>query len=228
MRKLTQSAAVMALLAVATPGAALPVSSDFDFTTGGSITGNTGSFTGTNGLVVNLTAIFTDDTSGTPGLTRTGNGIGADAGSGFFENNQIDNAGPDEAVIFDFGVKSNFANSTLRLAGPGDQFRLFATNLDFTGGVDFNTLEDETSLASGTGCLGGNFGICDVELNFNSPDYYQYLVAAAPGTAGATEDSFRVASIDGVTPIPLPAAAWLLLAVSGGLIVAKRRGNAAV
>jgi len=224
MHKLTQSAAVVALVAIASPGVAMPVSSDFDFT-GSGVSGNTATFTGSNDQTVNLTAIFTDGTNDAPDLTQTRYGIGADAGGS--DNNQIDNDGRDEAVVFDFGVKSNFANSTLRLAGPLDQFRLFATNVDFTGGVTFDTLEGETTLASGSGCFLGNRGWCDVELDFKSPDYYQYLVAAAPETTGLTEDSFRVESINGVTPIPLPAAAWLLLAVSGGLIVAKRRGNSA-
>jgi hypothetical protein len=52
-----------------------------------------------------------------------------------------------------------------------------------------------------------------VDFDFNQGVTFDKIVFAAQG-----RNSFEFA-----TPVPLPAAAWLLLAASGGLIAAKRR-----
>jgi hypothetical protein len=212
-------------VAVAAPASAL--TGDFDFTSGGTLSGATGSFVGTNGQTVTVTAIVTDTTTPTLELDRTSDGLGVNANrptflGQSFDNRQIDNDGPDEAIVFDFGVASSFAGSTLRLAGIADQFLLFATNTDFTGGVLFGLLDDEELLANGNGCLGGNAGGCTVSVSFTSTSFFRYLVATVP-VSGGLESSYRVETITGVSPVPGPAALPLLASAMAGFAVLRRR-----
>jgi hypothetical protein len=190
---------------------------DFDFSTGGTFDGSTAQFT-SNGVTVNISAILTDGNTNTRTITQTSNGLGVrttDGGGGGFAN-EVDNIGPDEALVFDFGVPASFAGGSLRLAGNFfgifDQYQVFGGNtLPVSGFSSFGGIVSAgfTSLVSDVGCDGGNLEVCTETFSLSNLGVFRYLIVAAPGTGGSN-DSFAVKGLTGVSPIPVPAALPLL------------------
>ncbi len=64
------------------------------------------------------------------------------------------------------------------------------------------------------------------EFRFSAADIYLNLGTGSSGTGSTVRDGF-VGTITSIAPVPLPAAAWLLLAGLGGLGLLGRRGRAA-
>lgn len=227
MQKAIRFVMIATALLVAVPATA--VTADFDFTTGGTFLAPSATFTGTNGQTVTATAITLNIGNPPSDLrivrpnNRPNNGIGV-AYSGGGDFNEIDNGDFQEAIVFDFGVKSTFGGVTLRLAGPNDDYRFFGTNTLFGSQAGFDVLAMETLLASGKGVNNGNNTDTGpaVDVAFAALGAFRYLVATVPVKDGAA-DSFAVQKITGVSPIPVPAALPLLASAIGALAVLRRR-----
>lgn len=157
--------------------------------------------------------------------TITQNNEGLGVSNTIFEDPDIDDIFRNDIVFFDFNPSVFFDSIRFELVTNGIDDFLFAQLNETTGvydfeifdvpnsdGVDDGSPADESTFAFSAPVFGSSFGIGvepGGEFNLWTHDF---------------GDRFRVSQIN---VIPLPAAAWLLLAASGGLIAAKRRTNKA-
>lgn len=124
--------------------------------------------------------------------------------------------------VFDFGYQDVLDNATDAVKRAGFQVAIWeaiydglgvAGLTDTTGRFELrNTGQDpqDVVLTAAAGFLTGASGLTPSERN-------KWTILQLDATGAAVQD------LGAATPIPLPAAAWLLLAASGGLIAAKRR-----
>jgi hypothetical protein len=222
---------VIGAIASAAPSARA-LTSDFNFTaTPATTLGDSKSFT-SGGVSVNVSAITTDGSANSQTIWQSSNGLGifTTDGGGVFQN-QVDNIGVDEALVFDFGNKASFESITLSLVFegfllPDDQFQIWGGHADPTAGfATYSAIASAgfVSLRNGNGCPGVTGPtICDRTLPLSGLGLFRYLIVAAPGTGGSN-DSFAVKSIKGVSPVPGPAALPLLASALAGFAWFRRR-----
>ncbi|WP_253196083.1 VPLPA-CTERM sorting domain-containing protein [Roseovarius sp. PS-C2] len=149
----------------------------------------------------------------------------------------------------------NWGNGFWNGEGPGPDGTLFSRSLVSGTGNDDTSRRAITNLVLGTNFVatdrtetGGNASVwtssaeallvwIGTQGNPSSPDVYRYAFIrnqVADNTftwTGLSGGGGGKSGYDGfgtVSPVPLPAAAWMLLAGLGGLFLVKRRTNAAV
>lgn len=240
---------VVAALAAGTTGTAEAAPSlTWDFTgSGGDLTKSESFADTTNTRNVVAHAINTEEPPA-PILSQSSQGLGVDLsdnidgdcflifcsegpdGSVGPDADQIDNLGDDEAIVFDFGGLTEFANITVSVASADDEIRIYGSNDGAVlncgpgaPGLDCLT-NPSTLLASGAGS--GIAGSPTFDLTGSGQ--FQYLIASVPGGGGTlfSGDGYRVKSITG-TPIPAPATLGLLgLGLLAFSAVAHRRRGA--
>ena len=187
-------AALAALAMFSAPVMAAPVTWDFTGS-GGNLGVDEVFISGASSLTA--TAINTESPP-SPRLNQTVNGLGVNLG--FFDFNQLDNIGDDEAIVFDFGSLYSVSSISISSAGAGfftseDDFEIYGTNDASvlgctTGGLSCLT-SVSTLLLSDSG--NGLFGLAGV---------FRYIIATVPGGSG---DDYRVSGLTAMA-VPVPAA----------------------
>lgn len=217
--------ALMATFLVA--GAAQAAPTTWDLTGSGGDMSKIESFLDTTGTT-SLTAIAVNtEEPPTPILNQNSSGLGVDLG--FLDNDEIDNEGDDEAIVFDFGTAATLESITLSALGftwpfPPipffEDFEIWGSNdasvaACTTGGLScFTSLG--TQLATGSAATQGPI---TVDLS-GVGTAYRYLIATIPGGSG---DSYRVAELTASVDVPEPVTLGLLASGLVGLGALSRR-----
>jgi len=170
----------------------------------------------TNTSSVTAIAINTEEPP-SPQINQNSQGLGVNTG-GIFQN-QIENIGDDEAIVFDFGGSTMFETLSLTLASFDDDYRIYGSNdasvaACTTGGLSCLT-SVSTLLASGSGSgIGGG-----ADITFASGAVYRFLIATTPGGSG---DGYRIDALS-ATAVPIPASILLMAGALGGLAAVRRK-----
>lgn len=206
MKKFSLRATVAACAIALTAGFASASTVNFDFTSGGDVTANTGnSVTAvSDGITVTVTgAAFSGGLGGSGwwgDATAWSNGIGLHSYRG--DAHYVDGY-YDEYLLLTFSTAVDIEKLRFSYADHGDDWRVYS------GNFSDNLFEDSGYLANGS-----FYQLASVDSETFST---QFLI----GTK-LSHSEWKLAGIH-VAPIPLPAAGWLLLAGLGGLVALKRR-----
>jgi hypothetical protein len=214
----------VAVFLVASTGfaAAATVENTFSFTTPSISNQTSATFTGSQGLDVDVTG--TSYNTATPAAIQVENnffGLVSNNPSGYTDKNKtfehsLDSYGIDEAFLFDFGREvtlSEIVFGWFKKAeknanfSKGGKFRLFVD------GIDMGRYKANKPLASDL--TGTVFMVGAASFKQNGTKFDSYLKLAS-----------MTVSYDNVATVPLPAGGLLLLAGLGGLGALRRRRRA--